>query len=111
MSPVGGQGLNIALRDALVAANHLVPVLEASGSPEAIDAAARRVQDERLPEVSAIQRLQQIPPRILLGQTWWGRLLAGGMLPILARTGLPQRLLASTFRKFALGVAEVRLDV
>ena len=29
MSPVGGQGLNLALRDAIVAANHLVPVLRA----------------------------------------------------------------------------------
>ncbi len=111
MSPVGGQGLNIALRDALVAANQLVPVLARGGSPEEIDAAARRAQDERLPEVSAIQRLQQIPPRVIFGQTWWGRLLGGGLLPILARTGLPQRLLASTFRKFALGITEVRLDV
>ncbi|MGH7287746.1 MAG: FAD-dependent monooxygenase, partial [Myxococcota bacterium] len=31
MSPVGGQGLNVALRDAVVAANHLVPVLRAGG--------------------------------------------------------------------------------
>ncbi len=111
MSPVGGQGLNIALRDALVAANHLVPVLARGGSPEEIDTAARRVQDERLAEVSEIQRLQQIPPRVVFGQTWWGRLLGGGLLPILARTGLPQRLLASTFRKFALGIADVRLEV
>ena len=29
MSPVGAQGLNIAIRDAVVAANHLVPALEA----------------------------------------------------------------------------------
>ena len=33
MSPVGGQGVNIALRDALVAANHLCPVLTAGGDP------------------------------------------------------------------------------
>src|SRR5262249_48006400 len=33
MSPVGGQGVNIALRDALVAANHLVPVLTAGADP------------------------------------------------------------------------------
>src|SRR5205085_12172170 len=43
MSPVGAQGVNIALRDALVAANHLCPVLTANGDPAAIDAAARRV--------------------------------------------------------------------
>ena len=46
-SPVGGQGVNIALRDALVAANHLCPVLTVSADQAAIDAAARRVRDER----------------------------------------------------------------
>src|SRR5207249_7619434 len=75
MSPVGGQGINIALRDTLVAANHLGPVLVDGGAAEAIDAAARRVQDERLPEVTAIQRLQQRPPRILFGRAWWAQLL------------------------------------
>src|SRR5262249_55940684 len=45
MSPVGGQGVNIALRDALVAANHLCPVLTAGGDPTALDAAARQVRD------------------------------------------------------------------
>src|SRR5262249_46303833 len=51
MSPVGAQGVNIALRDALVAANHLCPVLTAGGDPSALDAAARRVRDERWPEI------------------------------------------------------------
>ena len=32
MSPVGGQGLNIAIRDAIVAANHLIPALENNGT-------------------------------------------------------------------------------
>ena len=56
MSPVGGQGVNIALRDALVAANHLVPVLASGGGGTAIDAAARRVRD-----MSAGRRLS--PPK------------------------------------------------
>jgi 2-polyprenyl-6-methoxyphenol hydroxylase-like FAD-dependent oxidoreductase len=59
MSPVGGQRINVALRDALVAANHLCPVLAAGAGLSAIDAAARQVQDERWPEVVAGQRLQQ----------------------------------------------------
>ncbi len=46
MSPVGGQGINIALRDALVAANHLCPVLAAGADIAGIDAAARRVRDD-----------------------------------------------------------------
>ena len=61
MSPVGGQGVNIALRDALVAANHLCPVLTAGGDPAAIDAAARRVRDERWPEIVAVQKMQEQP--------------------------------------------------
>src|SRR5207253_4881463 len=65
MSPVGGQGLNIALRDALVAANHLVPVLTVGGDPSAIDAAARRVRDERWPEIVAVQQMQEHQGRML----------------------------------------------
>jgi 2-polyprenyl-6-methoxyphenol hydroxylase and related FAD-dependent oxidoreductases len=57
--PFGGQGINVALRDALVAANHLCPVLTAGGDPPAIDAATRRVRDERWPEVVAVQQLQE----------------------------------------------------
>src|SRR5262249_17204402 len=45
MSPIGGQGINMALRDALVAANHLCPVLT-RGAAADIDAAARRVAAE-----------------------------------------------------------------
>jgi 2-polyprenyl-6-methoxyphenol hydroxylase-like FAD-dependent oxidoreductase len=49
MSPVGGQGLNIALRDAVVAANHLVPVLACKAvDPARVDAAARASGIERL---------------------------------------------------------------
>jgi len=40
MSPVGAQGINIALRDALVAANHLCPVLARGSSPAEVDAAS-----------------------------------------------------------------------
>src|SRR5262249_20052772 len=59
MSPGGGQGVNIALRDALVAANHLCPVMSVGNDPAAIDAAAASVRDERWPEVVAVQDMQQ----------------------------------------------------
>jgi 2-polyprenyl-6-methoxyphenol hydroxylase-like FAD-dependent oxidoreductase len=64
MSPVGGQGINMALRDAVVAANHLVPALrETAGAAPAeraaqLDAAARAIEAERRPEIEAIQALQ-----------------------------------------------------
>ena len=43
MSPVRAQGINLALRDVIVAANHLVPAAAAAG-PDALDAACRAVQ-------------------------------------------------------------------
>jgi 2-polyprenyl-6-methoxyphenol hydroxylase-like FAD-dependent oxidoreductase len=63
MSPVGGQGINMALRDAVVAANHLVPLLrrpplDPAALGASLDAAARAIEAERRPEVEAIQALQ-----------------------------------------------------
>jgi 2-polyprenyl-6-methoxyphenol hydroxylase-like FAD-dependent oxidoreductase len=53
MSPSGGQGLNLAIRDTFVAANHLV---EALREGRALDEALfQRIQDERQPEIDAIQ--------------------------------------------------------
>ena len=58
MSPVRAQGINLALRDAVVAANHLVPVLMKGAEPSALDAACRAVQAEREPEIVRAQKLQ-----------------------------------------------------
>ncbi|TVQ09728.1 MAG: FAD-dependent oxidoreductase [Leptolyngbya sp. DLM2.Bin27] len=62
MSPVRAQGINLALRDVVVAANHLVPVLkipgEAAVDPTAIDSALGRIQAEREPEIVEAQQLQ-----------------------------------------------------
>src|SRR5439155_5221106 len=85
MSPVGGQGVNIALRDALVAANHLVPVLTAGGEgdPSAIDAAARRVRDERWPEVETVQQTQNREAGPLNRPNHWSSRLMFRLLPFL----------------------------
>lgn len=110
MSPVGGQGLNIALRDAVVAANQLVPVLRDGGAPEALDAACARVETLRLPELETIQRAQALPPRVVLQRAWWGeplrRLLARAL-----GTRPAQRLARRTAALFAFGVGDVRLEV
>lgn len=59
MSPVRAQGINLALRDAVVAANHLVPALrDNAGARSALDAACRAVQAEREPEIVRAQKLQ-----------------------------------------------------
>ena len=46
MSPVRAQDINLALRDAVVTANHLVPVLREDGEAKVLDAACRAVQAE-----------------------------------------------------------------
>lgn len=59
MSPIRAQGINMALRDVIVATNHLVPVLQQSPNLAAIDIALAQIQAEREPEIIEIQRLQQ----------------------------------------------------
>jgi 2-polyprenyl-6-methoxyphenol hydroxylase-like FAD-dependent oxidoreductase len=111
MSPVGGQGVNIALRDALVAANHLCPVLTAGGDPSAIDAAARHVQEERWPEIVAVQQMQQEQARMLFKPDRWSNRLVNRMLPLLVRIGLLQWLYREQYRQMSDGVVPVRLVV
>ena len=58
MSPVRAQGINMGLRDAIVAANHLVPLFQQQPNPTAIDAVLSQIQAEREPEIIQIQQLQ-----------------------------------------------------
>ena len=111
MSPVGGQGINVALRDAVVAANHLVPVITGGGLPADIAAACRRTERERLPEVRTIQRLQRVPPRILMQKTPASRFVVRRVLPTLARVGALALPLVGFARRFARGTADVTLRV
>jgi 2-polyprenyl-6-methoxyphenol hydroxylase-like FAD-dependent oxidoreductase len=112
MSPVGGQGLNIALRDAIVAANHLVPLLQADAEPEALDACAEAIQAERLTEVAEVQRLQRIPPRIFFRRGLWVRALLGIGALLLRLPALPRRARPPAIaRSFLHGVSPVELRV
>jgi 2-polyprenyl-6-methoxyphenol hydroxylase-like FAD-dependent oxidoreductase len=83
MSPVRAQGLNMALRDALVAANHLVPVLRGQADPKAIDRAAAAIQVEREPEILKAQALQRDEARQgeLLTHHPWLRQAVAGLAP------------------------------
>lgn len=58
MSPLRAQGINMAFRDVIVAANHLVPLLKAGANCEDIDLALSRIQAEREPEIIRAQQLQ-----------------------------------------------------
>ena len=105
MSPVGGQGLNMAIRDALVAANHLVPALR-DGDLGRIDAAARAAATERAQEVVPVQALQTRSGVRMLRPPWW--LLKA--LPWAARLGW--RFRANRERqKMSRGLVELHLTV
>jgi 2-polyprenyl-6-methoxyphenol hydroxylase-like FAD-dependent oxidoreductase len=110
MSPVRAQGINMALRDAIVAANHLVPAAKAGGD---LDAAAVQVARERKPEIRRIQTLQI---REVRGQRWarerpWlmKRLLA--IAPAFTSRAWVQRAWLRQQRELRFGVTDVSLRV
>lgn len=109
MPPYGGQGLNVAIRDAVVAANHLCPLLLDGASREQLDAAATRVQAEREPEVLLAQSEQMRHMQILFGQNWMGKVMHSPLGPVFAQP------LRSTLQKartrMANGFTEVKLMV
>jgi 2-polyprenyl-6-methoxyphenol hydroxylase-like FAD-dependent oxidoreductase len=109
MSPNGGQGINVALRDALVAANHLCPVLAHGNDAALIDAAAQRVVAERMPEIVAIQEHQRQQTQTFLRSDRLSSRLALSLLPVLARSGLVRLMIGKRLRALQHGVVPVRL--
>lgn len=111
MSPIGGQGINLALRDALVAANHLCPVLARGGDAAALDEAARRVAEERMPEIVAIQEHQDRQAQTFLRSDRLLSRLALRLLPLLVNSGLLRWVMRKRLRSLQHGVVPVRLTV
>jgi len=110
MSPVRAQGINMALRDAIVAANHLVPALRAGGDLTAASAAVSR---ERMPE---IQRIQTLQIRELRGQRWarqrpWLMKPLLWIAPLLTSRAWVERAWLRQQRELRFGVTEVSLAV
>jgi 2-polyprenyl-6-methoxyphenol hydroxylase-like FAD-dependent oxidoreductase len=64
MSPSGGQGLNLALRDSFVAANHLLDALRA-GQP-VDEQVFQKIEQERRPEADALQAVQTRVHRMVM---------------------------------------------
>jgi 2-polyprenyl-6-methoxyphenol hydroxylase-like FAD-dependent oxidoreductase len=117
MSPIRAQGINMALRDAVVAANHLVPALRAGGAAADLDAAAQAIQREREPEIAKAQTLQYRDAR---GQRWarerpWLLKPMLALAPWLLRSKAMQRLVQTSWRRqqrpLRMGFSEVRLRV
>lgn len=114
MSPIRAQGINMALRDAVVAANHLVPALRAGGD---VDAALAAIQREREPEIVTAQKLQYREAR---GQRWarerpWLMKPLLALVPWLLRSdalqGFIQRSWLRQQRPLRMGSVAVRLRV
>jgi 2-polyprenyl-6-methoxyphenol hydroxylase-like FAD-dependent oxidoreductase len=101
MSPVGGVGINVAIQDAICAANILAAPLKAGRPPEATLA---RVQQRRLGPVRAIQALQVFIHRFVLTNAlnstkpfrapWPAKLF--NIFPVLRR--IPARVIGLGFR-------------
>lgn len=102
MSPVAGQGINLAMRDAIVAANHLLEAIAAGRALD--DAVARAIQTEREREVALMQTFQRRLGYFMLGAPRWQiRLFFGAALPLLTFLGIRQRML----KRVQAGVTEV----
>ena len=107
MSPVGGQGLNIAIRDAIVAANHLIPAFEKPLNADALLAVCQCVEKERMNEVVPIQNLQGRGPKIMLNESIWMR----AAFSVAQKIGSGREIDASldpSFQQMLMGVTSVR---
>jgi len=113
MSPVRAQGVNLALRDAILTANHLVPALENGAGASALDAACRAVQAERETEIIRAQKLQRREAR---GQgdarsASWRFALAKRGARLLGRSRWAQNAWLRRQHDLRFGSTEVRLRV
>ena len=111
MSPIRAQGINMALRDVIVAANHLVPLLSQEAAHEQIDATLPQIQAEREPEIVRSQQLQsqEAAQAERLGKSALLRWGASNLAPLL-RQPVRQIWLARQ-RELRQGVTQVKLTV
>jgi 2-polyprenyl-6-methoxyphenol hydroxylase-like FAD-dependent oxidoreductase len=107
MSPVRAQGINMALRDAIVAGNLLPAGVRSGDATHACEA----VQREREPEIARIQTLQI---QELRGQRWarqrpWLMAPLLKIAPLLTRRSWVQRAWLRQQRELRFGVTRVEL--
>lgn len=91
MGPVRAQGINMALRDAWVAAMRLLPLLSSGCSGAALDGVAVQIEAERRPEIIRMQTLQaaEAARGEQLRQQGWLRGLWRSPHPLWAPRSLP----------------------
>ena len=110
MNAVGGQGLNIALRDAVVCANHLVPLMNGNPSNSSLDKSFDAIEKERISEVSQVQEIQSRPPKFITLSEFSVQLI----VPILRfafRFNVMNYLREAAIEKMSRGFNKVKLKV
>ena len=111
MSPVGGQGLNIAMRDAVVSANYLVPIFKKDPlNLKNLDEAIKQIEADRKNELKSIQYKQSIPPKIMLDQSLLGD-WARRVMALLVKLPFVARVLGKINNDFLYGKTKIELIV
>jgi 2-polyprenyl-6-methoxyphenol hydroxylase-like FAD-dependent oxidoreductase len=103
MSPIGGQGLTVAIRDAIVSANHIIRA-HRDGS-ELSDSLCQSIEAERRPEIEELQAFQQRAGRINDAPPILQWLMANAIIPIATKIQG-----ASYLRQLQHGVTQVRME-
>ena len=111
MNAVGGQGLNIALRDAVVCANYLLPLFNSKQlSNSDLDFAFDQIEKERLIEVKQVQQIQSRPPKFILVN----RFLIDLIFPIIRfifKFKIMNRIVDKEWVKISKGFTKAKLEV
>ena len=110
MNAVGGQGLNIALRDAVVCANHLVPLMKGNPSNTSLDNAFDAIEKERISEVRQVQEIQSRPPKFITLSEFSVQLIVP-ILRFVFRFNVINSLRETVIEKMSRGFSKVKLKV
>ena len=110
MNAVGGQGLNIALRDAVVCANHLVPLMRGNPSTASLDNAFDAIEKERISEVRQVQEIQSRPPKFITLSEFSVQLIVP-ILRFVFRFNFMTSLREVTIERMSHGFSEVKLKI
>jgi 2-polyprenyl-6-methoxyphenol hydroxylase-like FAD-dependent oxidoreductase len=110
MNAVGGQGLNIALRDAVVCANHLVPLMGSNPSNSSLDKAFEAIEKERIEEVTKVQEIQSRPPKFIAQNVLMVEIIVP-ILKLLFKFNFTDNLRKELIERMSRGFTEVKLKV
>ncbi len=89
MSPVAGQGINLAIRDSIVVANYLINACQQGAAWDL--PLLQKIEAERRPEVEAMQAFQIRLGYLMLGAPrWLTRLVFRRLMPLLSALGIRQ---------------------